>query len=88
MAFKCNIDVEYVDPAVINHMKQLWVKEKLPNIPHFRHWSMDYARDVYTIVKEAKESGLPQEDLVKLLTVMDVWSFNQEDQQWSLQSGT
>ena len=73
-------------------MTKLWRQHNLPEEPDFSYWSLEYARDIYEIVRaftnpdvvsDFEKAGIdPRNRLLKALLAADVWDDDRTKQQW------
>lgn len=69
--------------AAQNALRRLWVDNGItPELGTIDHWSLAYAREVYSLVGTAKECDVPLETIVELLIGMGVWDTDLIEQQW------
>ena len=75
--------MELVTKAAQNQFNRLWAASGLPQPSPCRdHWSLAYARDVYSLIATAMECDVPVETLEELLVNVEVWDADPTKQQW------
>jgi len=67
-------------PAAKQYLELAWQELKLP-ATSFDHWSLDYARDVYEILRICSRE-VARVRLIEILNTVEVWDPDTTKQQW------